>query len=508
MRTAWTFIVPARAGSQRVVGKNYQPVGGLPLICWNLDLIFKLPSDLRRDVIVTTDDPMIRSIVKARYGAGVRLHDRPAELADHTASIDDLCDRFSTLPGIHPFCVIQPTTFGLNWMELAEMLNQTAGTTDRWTMVVPRHKLDWLYPDGIEGPRYAPDRRARDEFSPAVLTEVGVRFHPSAPPKPTHYPYWPYRPLHAKPQPVIDIDTPEDLEAARLHANQLTIGFDWVEGRAVGHGHTSRCRTLMERLQHHDVVRLDQDNTIVDTWGLDVVVLDRLDTDRQDVAWFLEKNTRVVTFEDQGSGAALADAVISDMYPVGRKIRGREYVGPDYAVLRPEFLAVRPRPIQPDVERVLVTFGGTDPAHLTEKFTPLLTGDYELRVIVPPGRTLADLPAHAVIVDEPHMAYEMSAADLVVTSAGRTLYEAAACRTPAVSLSQNHREARHLHRGRAAVYMGDGREVSEKGFAISVNYLIRDVAWRQELADEAAKLVDGRGTERVAAIIEDVGRGH
>jgi spore coat polysaccharide biosynthesis predicted glycosyltransferase SpsG len=311
------------------------------------------------------------------------------------------------------------------------------------------------------------------------------------------------------PQPgIIDIDTPEDLEAARLRADRLTIGFDWVEGRATGHGHASRCRTLMERLQHHDVVRLDQDNTIVDTWGLDVVVLDRLDTDRQDVAWFLEKNTRVVTFEDQGSGAALADAVISDMYPVGRKIRGREYVGPDYAVLRPEFLAVHPKPVQPDVDRVLVTFGGTDPAHLTEKFTPLLTGDYELRVIVPPGRTLGDLPAHATVVDEPHMAYEMSKADLIVTSAGRTLYEAAACRTPAVSLSQNHREARHLHRGRAAVYLGDGREVSEKGFAISVNYLIRDMGWRRELADEAAKLVDLRGTERVAAIIEDVGRGH
>jgi spore coat polysaccharide biosynthesis predicted glycosyltransferase SpsG len=503
MRTAWTFIVPARAGSQRVIGKNYQPVGGLPLICWNLDLIFKLPSDLRRDVIVTTDDPMIRSIVKARYGDRVRLHDRPAILADHTASVDNLCGYFAEMPNIHPFCVIQPTTFGLDWMELTSMLNRTAGTTDCWTLVNPRHKLDWQYPKGYGGGYVAPERdpraRANNPYIPMTYTEVGVRFHPLMPTTPSYLPL-----EYDYPRGIIDIDTPEDLEAARLRADRLRIGFDWVEDRKTGHGHANRCRTLIQRLQHHEVRRLDD-------WGerdLDVVVLDWLDTSREDVASFLEKGIRVVTFEDQGPGAALADAVISDMYPVGRKIRGREYVGPDYTVLRPEFLAVHPKPVQPDVDRVLVTFGGTDPAHLTEKFTPLLTGDYELRVIVPPGRTLGDLPAHATVVDEPHMAYEMSKADLIVTSAGRTLYEAAACRTPAVSLSQNHREARHLHRGRAAVYLGDGREVSEKGFAISVNYLIRDMGWRRELADEAAKLVDLRGTERVAAIIEDVGRGH
>ncbi|MEQ8390849.1 MAG: acylneuraminate cytidylyltransferase family protein, partial [Thalassospira sp.] len=87
-------VVPARAGSKGVPGKNKLVVGGKPLVghivstARSVDTIDRL--------IISTEDPEIASIAEA-YGAEV-LYMRPSELAeDHVSIVDVMVHAVSEL---------------------------------------------------------------------------------------------------------------------------------------------------------------------------------------------------------------------------------------------------------------------------------------------------------------------------------------------------------------------------------------------------------------------------
>ena len=74
-------IIPARAGSQGLPGKNIRELCGKPLIAWTIDKAKK--SQYLDEVVVTTDSEEIAAVAK-RYGAAAPFL-RPAELATATA---------------------------------------------------------------------------------------------------------------------------------------------------------------------------------------------------------------------------------------------------------------------------------------------------------------------------------------------------------------------------------------------------------------------------------------
>ena len=74
-------LVPARAGSQRVPGKNVRPLAGHPLIAYSIAAARE--SGLFDAVVVSTDSEEIAEIAR-RYGADVPGL-RPAELAGATS---------------------------------------------------------------------------------------------------------------------------------------------------------------------------------------------------------------------------------------------------------------------------------------------------------------------------------------------------------------------------------------------------------------------------------------
>lgn len=79
-------IIPARAGSKRVVNKNVRELGGIPLIGWTL-------KDLKRSKYidqsyVSTDSPLIQEVAR-KYSIDCDPL-RPAELATDTASSADV----------------------------------------------------------------------------------------------------------------------------------------------------------------------------------------------------------------------------------------------------------------------------------------------------------------------------------------------------------------------------------------------------------------------------------
>lgn len=69
-------IIPARAGSARLPGKNMRPMAGRPMIGWTLAAA--QDAALPDRIVVTTDDPEVAALARA---AGVEVVDRPPELA-------------------------------------------------------------------------------------------------------------------------------------------------------------------------------------------------------------------------------------------------------------------------------------------------------------------------------------------------------------------------------------------------------------------------------------------
>ena len=69
--------------------------------------------------------------------------------------------------------------------------------------------------------------------------------------------------------------------------------------------------------------------------------------------------------------------------------------GPEYATLRSEFQSLPQKPIRERAERILITFGGTDPAGLARRCAHLLSSDLpevEVCVVPAPGASTEGYP--------------------------------------------------------------------------------------------------------------------
>lgn len=97
-------IVPARAGSKGVVGKNTRLFAGKPLVSWAIE-VGKATCDR---VLVTSDDPDVLEIGE-EYG--VETIDRPAQLAKDDTPMVDVLKHVMASETEPPDCLVllQPT---------------------------------------------------------------------------------------------------------------------------------------------------------------------------------------------------------------------------------------------------------------------------------------------------------------------------------------------------------------------------------------------------------------
>lgn len=118
------FIIPARGGSKGIPGKNFKPMGGIPLINRSIDIARKFAED--KDICVTTDSDEIIKVVE-QHGMKVPFK-RPDYLATDTASSHDVLIQaldFYREKGIEYdwMVLLQPTTPFRKEEDLRKMLD-------------------------------------------------------------------------------------------------------------------------------------------------------------------------------------------------------------------------------------------------------------------------------------------------------------------------------------------------------------------------------------------------
>jgi UDP-2,4-diacetamido-2,4,6-trideoxy-beta-L-altropyranose hydrolase len=200
----------------------------------------------------------------------------------------------------------------------------------------------------------------------------------------------------------------------------------------------------------------------------------------------------------------------------------RFLLGPRFALLRDEFAARRHRVLRvpPVARRVLITMGGGDPDGVTATVLRALTrvrvDGLEVIAVLgasnPHADDLASLAARLdreqpdrsrtirVERDVDDMSRLMAWADVAVTAAGGTVWEAACLGLPCilVVLAANQEVVAEVaERERIGVSLGRASGLDEERIADAIRHLCFDRPARVRLASAGRRLVDGRGCARV-----------
>jgi len=129
-----TVLIPARAGSVRLPGKNRALVGSLSLVDRSIAHGRALGA---HQILVTSDDPAIRQSLAMR--SGVTVLDRPPHLATASAKTDDVISHVveaGHVPENALMVILQPTSPFRNRSFLRVCLQSAANWPDHATISV------------------------------------------------------------------------------------------------------------------------------------------------------------------------------------------------------------------------------------------------------------------------------------------------------------------------------------------------------------------------------------
>lgn len=190
--------------------------------------------------------------------------------------------------------------------------------------------------------------------------------------------------------------------------------------------------------------------------------------------------------------------------------------GPKYALLRPEFAERRLQCVrrQADVSRLLVSFGGVDRFGATAAVLTALTHrdmtGLQLDCVVNSGfagldeieRLAAEHAWLRLHYGTSDMAGLMAAADIFIGAGGGTSWERCCLGMPAIvlTLAANQQPgASSLAEAGVQLYLGRFEDFQPEQLLDALNLLQHNRYLRQSLSLQASRLLDGRGSERVAA---------
>jgi spore coat polysaccharide biosynthesis predicted glycosyltransferase SpsG/CMP-N-acetylneuraminic acid synthetase len=531
---AW-FLVPARGGSRGVPRKNMRVLGDRPLIGHVLaTLLARWPGER---IVVMTDS---EEIAAHAAGLGAAVEREPTTTG--RATLDQVATEVARrllARGADPasaFLTVQPTCPFLSAASIERALVAlAAGAGGVLTVAEDRH-LRWTRDAaGRFRPAYA--ARVNRQLLPPLWREtggvIGARLGAVAE-RGTRI-LEPVELIEIGAEEALDIDDFADFAVAQYYARRRRLVIRADGARALGLGHVNRALALASELAEHQPViatradgdfalgaglleespfavrRLDGEAAflpLLDALRPDLVFLDCLDSTAEAMRAVKARAGRVVTFEDRGPGAVLADLVINDLY-LDERLGEKQLSGVEHALLAPAFDLARPRPPTGErVETLLVLFGGTDPASLSERTLAALAAiGFAGRVLVVEGPGRQDRPidlaayglAGEVRRNVAFMPEVMLRADLAVSSAGRTVTELMCLGVPTLVLCQNTKELLHSHASPAfgVMNLGLGSLVSETTLRENLRLLLDQPELRRSMQARGLAATRNRSNQRI-----------
>jgi YrbI family 3-deoxy-D-manno-octulosonate 8-phosphate phosphatase len=171
-------VIPCRAGSKGIPGKNLALVAGRPLLDWTVEAALRAACVDR--VLVSTDDPAVRAHVRATWPGRVGLPVRSPATASDTATTESvLLDVLGTAEavGITEVGLVQATSPLLLAADLDGAHAMLRAGYDSVLSVVRQRRFRWdRGPDGASHADYDPAARPRRQELAGHLVENGALY--------------------------------------------------------------------------------------------------------------------------------------------------------------------------------------------------------------------------------------------------------------------------------------------------------------------------------------------
>jgi len=540
------FLIPARKGSKGIPQKNISFLGNKPLVSHVVDRLIESFSG--NNIIISTDDETIISL----YKKSTIIHKRSTINSDDNATLDDVAlevkkflEKEKKLNSNDILITCQPTSP----FTKIESINKTiellsSGQYDSVISAVEDRHLRWLKTDDSFFPQYK--KRLNRQELPYEFTETGgiigttfgclEKYQSRIGEKITL--------IETDSKEGIDIDNFSDWALASFHLKNLKIVLRADGGNTLGFGHLYRILALANLLIPNEIVIVTNKNqefllgydflkkfnyeivtvendfdffTFTENYNPDIIINDILDTTESYITSLKKNSKYIVNLEDLGSGSKKADLVINELYPSATLSENdNEFSGVEYSILNSLFeLKKKKEEIKKEVKKVLLTFGGTDPSNLSElslRAFEILKYNVEILVVLGPGNmnkksirkfeksSKLDLKIYENIDD---MASLISSADLAITSAGRTVTELIAMRTPGLVMCQNVKELTHTHASaiHGVINLGLGINLSPEVLSNHIKTLIDDYELRNFLFKKMKIISNKRSNLKVVDLI-------
>ena len=536
-------VIPARGGSKGIPRKNIRLLDNKPLISYTIDIARH--STYVDDVVVTTDDSEI-ALISEKFGASVVR--RSEELSSDEIPLDPVIYDAMNQKEKQAFdeydivITLQPTSPLIKTSTLDAAIEKFDDfSIDSVISVVDDRHLSWGFDEANQ--RYFPNyiERKNRQYLPKEFRETGAilatrrGFVHEDSRLGTNIDL-----IEVSREESVDIDNYEDWWIAENYLQKKRIAIVVNAYDEIGTGHVYRCLSIASKLVFHEVLFLLDENhqlgiDIVENYnypykiydGLDdlmellrryspqLVINDVLDTSREYVSMLKNEGYFVVNFEDLGTGTEVADVVFDALYEheVGED---KIFTGHKYYILKDEFYFQPQKIITHNVNNVLITFGGTDPNNFTEKvLDSILSTNYEGRINIILGlgynglKELIDKyesnQAIQIYRNVSNISEFMFKADLIFTSAGRTMYEICSIGVPTICLCQNERELTHVfaNESNGFINMGLGENVERQRIIDEFINLVNNYDLRMEMNKKMLNVDLKNGFENIWSIIRE-----
>ena len=564
-------VIPARGGSKGIPRKNIRLLGGKPLIAHTIEM--GKASEYVDEIVVSTDDNEIKFIAE-KFGAETIKRD--GKLAEDSIPLDpviydatiqkekEMDEKYDVVITVQPTSPLLKTkTLDLAIETLLNPINNDqecdgeniAGSEyyDTIISVVDDRHLSWGYDE--ESKKYFPlyKERVNRQYLPKAYKETGSIFATKREFVTENSRLGDNMGLiEISKQESIDIDNYEDWWVAERILKKKKILIKADASHEIGTGHIYRGLSIASKLVNHEVVFLIDEaqplgieivsnnnypyithnsakwegkeaetlakeeliEKIVE-YDPDIIINDILNTNSKYTKTLRDKGFFIVNFEDVGGGVKYAHMVFDALYEHKIPLKNL-YSGHKYYILKDEFYYQSFKEIKEKVNKVLLTFGGTDPNNLTEKvLESILESPYENQIEVILGLGYAnkkeiqekykDNERIEIYENVKNMSEHMHNADLIFTSAGRTMYEIASLGVPCICLCQNERELSHIF-GNAEhgfINLGLGSEVSKEEIRETFENAIEDYQLRCEMNRRMGEVDLKHGFDNIKRLIRN-----
>jgi UDP-2,4-diacetamido-2,4,6-trideoxy-beta-L-altropyranose hydrolase len=324
-------------------------------------------------------------------------------------------------------------------------------------------------------------------------------------------------------------------------------------GKRIGLGHIRRCLVIAQELQKKGIDILffinddptainwikqegfyykvssfsDSENKVVNTAlkNSSLILIDTKKPVAELIRSLKAKGCKLILMDNVTDARLVADAVI---YPTAifdnnldwKGFNGKVFAGADYVPIAESFIKTRERTkyqrIHPPYQ-VLVSMGGSDPNHLTCRVVSSLLKSHEsinIKVVIGPA-FLPDPVLNKIeeqyynnvefIRDKDDLSALMAESHIAITALGTTIYELACLGVPSIIIANYRTDEMDTEAFRKlgiSLPLGYYEDVSDAAIRQALEMLLKDSRLWGNMSQKGRMIVDGKGAERIAAVVE------